>query len=144
MYLLWELMLSDSKENLMRLFLIDTTKQKNKCHFYCVLKQIYTQESPPAWMQEAYRPPRSKCSLCWSPWRGKGGGTYPGWGVPTLAGGGTYPGQGVPTWGIPALVGSLDQGRYTHLDLARVGTPPPTRVGTSCLDLARVGTAQPG
>ena len=23
------------------------------------------QESPPAWTQEAYRPPHSKCSLCW-------------------------------------------------------------------------------
>ena len=32
------------------------------------------QESPPVWTQEAYHPPRSKCSLWWSVW---GGGVSP-------------------------------------------------------------------
>ena len=74
------------------------------------LKQWNEQESPPAWTQEAYRRPRSKCSLCW--W---GGGGYPiqswwGRGTPSSHGGG-YPG-------------------YTplHPDLAGV-PPPPSRPG---------------
>ena len=43
----------------------------------------YKQESPPAWTQEAYRPPRSKCSLCCSvggvphPDLARGGGGVP-------------------------------------------------------------------
>ena len=72
------------------------------------------------------------------------GGTYPGWGVPTLVGvptlggylpgwGGTYPAQKV---GVPTLAGGggvpTYLGRYPpHPDLGRVGTPPPTqKVGT--------------
>ena len=61
-----------------------------------------TQESPPAWTQEAHRPPRSKYSLCCSvgergctptihTWLGGGTPTRPGWG-----GTPSRPGQGVP------------------------------------------------
>ena len=42
----------------------------------------FEQEGPPAWTQEAYRPPRSKHTLCCL--GGGGGGTYPRQGVPTL------------------------------------------------------------
>ena len=75
----------------------------------------FKQESPPAWMQEAYRPPCSKYSLCcpnWvPPWPGypPGQGTPPGW---TWQG--TPPSQGTP----PARVSPPPQ-----LDLA--GYPPP-------------------
>ena len=42
-----------------------------KIVFYFALKTnhldlLFQQETPPAWTQEAHRPPRSKCSLCWS------------------------------------------------------------------------------
>ena len=38
------------------------------------------QESAPAWTQEAYRPPRSKCSLCCSvSWQREGYPIHPGW-----------------------------------------------------------------
>ena len=59
--------------------------------------------SPPAWTQEAYRPPRIKNSICCPilgvphPWLG--GIPHPGWGYLT-------PGQGVPqSWlgGTPSL-----------------------------------------
>ena len=104
------------------------------------------QESPPAWTQEAYRPPRSKYLLCCSdswgylPWLGGGGDTYAEWGLPTLAGGylpwiGGYlpwPGRGYLRWmgGVPLgwklgpippiswKVGTLLVGWY--------GYPPPT------------------
>ena len=56
------------------------------------------------WTQEAYHPPCSKCSLCWSVLAE--GGTYPEWEgyLPWPGGtyptrGGTYPGQGAPTMG---------------------------------------------
>ena len=51
---------------------------------------ITQQDSPPAWTQEAYRPPRGKHMLCYPRWGGVPtlvGGTYPG-------GGGTYSGGG--------------------------------------------------
>ena len=76
------------------------------------------QESPPAWTQEAYRPPRGKHTLCCSgggrggtysgggylPWLG---GTYPGGGYLPWWGGGTYPRwEGTyPRWGVPTLGG---------------------------------------
>ena len=72
----------------------------------CGQKQSQKQESPPAWTQEAYRPPRSKCSLCW--W---GGGT------PSSHG-------GVPH---SVMVGGT-LGPLYHPDLAW-GTPPPSRPG---------------
>ena len=71
-------------------------------------KHFHEQESPPAWTQEAYRPPCSKYTLCWS-----GGGT-PG-GAPCQG--------GVPQVG-PYL--DLDGGVLwagSHLDLDGGGTP---------------------
>ena len=94
------------------------------------------QESPPAWTQEAYRPPRSKCSLCCSvgggggdPSRGQGGypiltwlGKYsspiltggipswPGWRIPQswLEGTPSWPGWGgYPILGYPNRTGVL-------------------------------------
>ena len=101
---------------------------------------IIQQDSPPAWTQEAYRPQRISYSIRFpirggggrSPtlaegylhWLGGGylpwdtplswpgqGGTYLGWGVPTLGyipsswpdQGCTYLGQGVPTLGYPPV-----------------------------------------
>ena len=63
-------------------FSVDTST-----YFYA--SQIYRkQESPPVWTQEAYRPPHSKCSLCW--WGGtpsSHGGVPP----PTIRPGMGYP-----------------------------------------------------
>ena len=56
----------------------------------------FSTESPPAWMQEAYCPPRSKCSLC------RWGGGYPiqsWWGVPHAVMVGGYSIQS--WWGVP-------------------------------------------
>ena len=65
-------------------------------------------------MQEAHRPPCSKCSLCWSvSWQGEGGYPIQSWtgGVPypVLDGGGT---PGYPLcldlgWGTPCQLGGL-------------------------------------
>ena len=81
------------------------------------------QESPPAWTQEAYRPPCSEYSFC-----------CPNW-VPPPAGPGRYPPRRVPpqldlagtpprwTWQVPPPP-QLDLAGYPpQLDLA--GTPPP-------------------
>ena len=58
-------------------------------------KNYLLQDSPPAWTQEAYCPPRSKCSLCWSV--GGGGTPQPGMGYPP-----TWDGVPPPTWdGVP-------------------------------------------
>ena len=62
------------------------------------------QESPPAWTQEAYRPPRSKCSLCWSVLGGYPVPCLGGYPIPGLGG---YPisgPRGVPhprSGGVP-------------------------------------------
>ena len=93
--------------------------------------QNLTQDSPPVWTQETYRPPCSKFfGGGFLPWPG---GTYLGWGIPTLARGtylswgylpwvggylpwpvgylpwlgGTYLGWGAPTLarGVPTLAG---------------------------------------
>ena len=90
------------------------------------------QESPPAWTQEAYRLPRSKCSLCW--WGGTpsshvGGGysIQSWWGVPHpfMVGGGGTPsshGGGYPihSW----LVGGVP-----HPFMVGGGVPHPVMVG---------------
>ena len=79
----------------------------------CTHKDAYSkQESPPAWMQEAYCPPCSK-SLGWG---------YPtlARGVPTLAGGGTQLGQGVPTLAGGGYLPWLEGGTYLGWD----GVPP--------------------
>ena len=76
--------------NVSNFFIVFANKTKNLVN----PTLIWWQESPSAWTQEAYRPPRSKYSLCCSVWR-EGRGTYPGWGVPALDGGGvTYLGWG--------------------------------------------------
>ena len=98
------------------------------------------QESPPARTQEAYRPPRSNCSLCWGgrggtpSSHGGGGGTQ---GTPhhlDLAGG--IPQVPPQTWdGVPPPVKTWD-GVPPHPDLGW-GTPmsrpgmgyPPSRPG---------------
>ena len=79
-------------------------------------KILLKQESPPAWTQEAYRPPRSKCLLCWC-----GGGRVPhpvmggypnpvmvGVGTPSSHGGG-YPLPTIKTWlGYPPPCRGVD------------------------------------
>ena len=63
-------------------------------------EDIARQESPPAWTQEAYRPPRSKCSLCWSvSWWGRGGG---------------YPIQSKPGMGPPCNGGQSENITFRH------------------------------
>ena len=85
-----------------------------------------TQDSPPAWTQEAYRPPRSEYSFCCPNW---------GWGVPhprsrSWWGGGGYPipGQG----GTPSLPGVPHLG-FPCPDLTggvpQPGVPPPSWPG---------------
>ena len=70
----------------------------------------FVQESPPAWTQEAYRPPRTKYSLCWCVCVGGAGGTPSthGGGYPSRPGQGGYPIQSWPGgypiqswWGVP-------------------------------------------
>ena len=73
-------------------------------------KQIPLQESPPAWTQEAYRPPCSDYSFCCPNWVPPhpdlaGGvpcqGGYPTWVPPILAWG--DPARGYPIWVPPIL-----------------------------------------
>ena len=67
-----------------------------KCVFLWYLNTLKQQESPPAWTQEAYRPPRIKYSICYLRW-----GTSPT-GVPSRPGlmggalGGVSPSRGIP------------------------------------------------
>ena len=75
------------------------------------------QESPPAWTQEAYRLPRSKCSLCW------GGGT------PSSHGGGGYPIQSWWWGGLPHPV-MVVGGAYPIQSWWGDRYPPPSRPGT--------------
>ena len=90
-------------------------------------------ESPPAWMQEAYRPPCSECSFCCPNWVPPQ--SWPGWGGPYLGTPLSWPGWGgslpwyPPSWpgGFPTLVPTspplLDlEGYPPWLDLA--GYPP--------------------
>ena len=116
--------------------------------------KIRQQESPPAWTQEAYRPPRSKCSLCWRgvvprpisggvPHLRSGGVTHPrSGGVPHPISGG-YPssGQGgTPSqvwmggypiqswWGVPQVPPLSRPGMGYPPNLSW-GTPPPLYLG---------------
>ena len=112
------------------------------------------QESPPAWTQEAYRPLRSKCSLCcWG--RGVPHPVMVGGGV-TLSshGGGRVPIQfwwgGVPphhpdlAWGYPiqSWWGDILRGTPHHPDLAGV-PPPPSRPGMGYPPTHRPGMGYP-
>ena len=69
------------------------------------------QESPPAWTQEAYRLPRSKCSLCWSVSR---------WQEGTHS---VLDGEGYPH---PVL-----DGWYSPQSWSWMGVPPSSRIGYS-------------
>ena len=54
-----------------------------RCHILMTCGCIEQQESPPAWTQEAYRPPSSKYSLCWLvSWRGGATSIQSQWGYP--------------------------------------------------------------
>ena len=79
---------------------------------------IIKQESPPAWTQEAYRPPCSEYSFCcptrvrYPPWGGVPGLRYPPRGgtrtsVPPPGG---YPDFGTPRGGVPGLRYPLPRG----------------------------------
>ena len=99
------------------------------------VKQI--KHSPPAWKQEAYRPPRSKCSFCRPVIGGGGGGSTPScsslrdhpcwpWGThPALATG--YPILswlgGIPTWTPPPMWNWGTGG--TSGSIIRCSDPPP-------------------
>ena len=98
------------------------------------------QESPPAWTQEAYRPPCSKCSLCWwgrgYPIQSRGGYPIQSWwggtlGTPTIQNWlGKYPiqswwGGGYPGYPPPSRPG---MGHPPPSDLGW-GIPPPSDLG---------------
>ena len=101
---------------------------------------ICQQDSPPAWTQEAYRPPRSEYFCC----SNRGGGDTPSLlgvpqlgyphldlaGVPHLG----YPPSG-PAWGTPPSWTLLG---YPHPDQARVSTHPDLAGVPHQLDLAEV------
>ena len=74
------------------------------------------QESPPAWTQEAYRPPCSEYSFCCPTWVPPRGGTRSG----TPPGGGTQ--SGTPPGGYPV--------RYTHPPWGGYPVRCPPRGGT--------------
>ena len=95
-------------------------------HSWCIA--ICQQESPPAWTQEAYRPPCSEYSFC-CPTRVPPPGWYPDLGTPSPQGGvprpryppppgGGYPDLGPPQGGYPDL-STPPWGGYPDL-----GTPP--------------------
>ena len=113
------------------------------------------QESPLAWTQEAYRKPRSNCSLCRGgvyPISGRGG--YPvsglGEGGYPISGLGGTPSQVLGGYPLPGLGGTLSQvWGVPHSDL--VGGTPGTplsrpRMGTPHLDLGwgTLPLARPG
>ena len=105
---------------------------------------IRKQESPPVWMQEAYRPPCSKYSLCCPNWVPPQPG-YPPAGYPLAR---VPPGQGTPWQGTPLAGYPPRQGTPP----ARVpphppgwtwqGTPPaaPWHSGKCCKALWDMGT----
>ena len=73
------------------------------------------QESRSAWTQEAYRPPHSKCSLCW--WRR---------GTPSSHGGGITPPPTIQTWdGVPPHHPDLEWGTPLPPTDLGLGTPLP-------------------
>ena len=110
----------------------------------CKFKQEAKQGSPPAWTQEAYHPPCSKCSLCCSVWGVPHpdlirGGVYPspGQGVPNTNLSGGYPVLGYPPAGLgypPAMTGVppwKGPGTGAH------PPPPPRNLGLEYLGVDR-------
>ena len=121
----------------------------------CIL--ILKQESPPAWTQEAYRPPRRKCSLC--RWRGVPhlgivGGTHPVMvgGTPSSHGGGysiqSWWGYSIQSWWgylPPSTIQTWLKGyptiqtwpgyppHHPYLAGGYPGYPPPSRPGRDTL-----------
>ena len=89
-----------NQEQLVALGPVYTERQRQRsqcCNDACDTAhwKQWKQESPPAWTQEAYRPPRSRCLLCWCVcvWGG-GGLAHPvmvrgGVPHPVMVGGGT-------------------------------------------------------
>ena len=140
----WSIMSNELYDN--ELSSLSTIPQEGPCGVYLstwrllftchTSKPSFKQESPPAWTQEAYRPPRSKCSLCprsgGYPVPGPGGVPCPrsgGVGVPCLRSGGMYPSQ---VWGGTQ---SQVQGGYPI---------PPSRPGMGYpLPLPRPGMGYP-
>ena len=89
-------------------------------------KIIFKQESPPAWTQEAYRPPHSKCLLCCSVW---GGVPHPRVGVPQpgVDGGGVPPSRvGVPSQ-VLMVGGTPARSWWWRGTTGTTGTPLPSR-----------------
>ena len=74
----------------------------------------FKQDSPPAWTQEACRPPRSKYSIC-CPIPGRGTPSWPGGGsIPSLAGGNPFWDWGTPQRDLGPVTG-VPIGRYLGL-----------------------------
>ena len=114
------------------------------------------QESPPAWTQEAYRPPCSKYSLCCPKWvpplagyplaRVPPWARVPSWGVPPGQGtpparvppqSGYPPGQGTPPAGpgrVPPLAAPWHSGKCCKA-LWDTGTPPVDRQTDTCQNI---------
>ena len=92
------------------------------------------QESPPAWTQEAYRPPIAKYMLCCSSWEyppllltgGLGGDPDLGWGYPPTGTG----------WGTPIRT----RWGYSHPHWKGWGYPLSGRWGTPCQEGWEYGT----
>ena len=119
--------------------------QKRILHFNILVKLNVNkgkQESPPAWTQEAYRPPCSKCSEGggvptldgggYLPWTGKGYLPWTGKGTYLWQEGrATYLGQGRGTYLWLGGVPTLDRARGTYLGWGGtyLGLSPPTGCG---------------
>ena len=95
-----------------------------KIHFKSVI-----QESPPAWTQEAYRPPCSEYSFCCPNWV-PSPPSWPGWG-------GTLPGGTLPGYPHPGPRG-YPAGRVPYLC-----TPVLTWPGVPCQGVPYLGTPHP-
>ena len=98
------------------LFILFKTRRDNFDVCWKEDKDYMRQESPPAWTQEAYRPPRSKYTLCCSCW----GGGVPWAGTPPSGG---VPRAGAPCWGVTLGRCPLLGGYPRQAPLLLGGTP---------------------
>ena len=113
---------------------------RNRLHGYqCFCSHFMTktkQESPPAWTQAAYRPPRSMCTLCCSN-RG-----YPPVQVQGQDGGGTpIPGQDIGDTPCPGQ--DVAGGGVPHPVLMGWGYPHPVLTGYPWVPLHQEGRGTP-